>query len=132
MASKADRFFTGKAKVVGPVMILILGQFLVGTSVLLHFVCQSLVPQLTGQFPTGCPLLRKPRRSTKFRPMGLFAGGSARCRLQPGIPVRACRAVPIRRRADVSGAVPFRKARSSCESALWLGRVIAIRLPNIG
>jgi hypothetical protein len=74
MARKADRFFTGKAKVVGPVMILILGQFLVGTSVLLHLVCQSLVPQLTGQFPTGCPLLRKPRRSTKFRPMGLFAG----------------------------------------------------------
>src|ERR1700760_3651412 len=78
MASKADRFFTGKAKVVGPVMIFILSQFLVGTSVLLpvllHLVCQSFVPQLTGQFPTGCPLLRKPRRSTKFRPMGLFAG----------------------------------------------------------
>src|SRR5208282_6500702 len=32
-------------------------------------------------FPTACALLRKPRRSAKFRPMDYLRGGSARCRL---------------------------------------------------
>ena len=41
--------------------------------VLWHFACQPFAPQLTGPFPTACALLRKPRRSAKFRPHGLFA-----------------------------------------------------------
>ena len=44
-------------------------------------MCQPFAPQLTGPFPTACALLRKPRRSTKFRPMVYLRGGSARCRL---------------------------------------------------
>src|SRR5271165_543127 len=42
--------------------------------VLQRFTCQPFAPQLTGPCPTACALLRKPRRSAKFRPHGLFAG----------------------------------------------------------
>jgi hypothetical protein len=52
-------------------------------------------------------------------PDGLIASRPARMhRVKAGIPLKARWAVPNRRRAGVSGAVPSRKARPGCEGAL--------------